>query len=384
MGAVNRAAIIPAHKPIQWAADFVRTRDMAATLLPEKPLVISPSLAATLGLEEAVLLSVLHELFLHRAQQGWLQVNEATLVAFLPFWQPQDIQRVATSLCDKGVLQLRSPPYLSSGVLDFSLGDEAPATKKSSAIAKTKTKPKAVAVVGRATLIAPMWQPDTEVQRQLMQWGVAQEFIEQQVPEFVRYWHERGEAHHAWDSRFQKQVQRLWREHELHGARLRQNTAITAHWQPSVDAVEILTRSGVSREFIDDSVPEFVLYWRDRGELSTTWDSKFLQHVRRQWAVFTAKLANDPTPRAITAQWQPSADVYDILQMAEIDLEFARQQISEFVLYWLDSKQVHASWNSKFLHHVKYRWARRHEQQWQGENDGFIATHTDRSWADGL
>jgi hypothetical protein len=44
---------------------------------------------------------------------------------FLPFWQPQDVQRIAASLCDKGILHLRSAPYLSSGVLDFNLGDDA-------------------------------------------------------------------------------------------------------------------------------------------------------------------------------------------------------------------------------------------------------------------
>jgi hypothetical protein len=59
---------------------------MVSSLLPEKPLVISPSLAATIGLEEAVLLAVLHELFVHRAQ-GWLvgsgQHNPAGFPAIL-------------------------------------------------------------------------------------------------------------------------------------------------------------------------------------------------------------------------------------------------------------------------------------------------------------
>ncbi|HSC75096.1 MAG TPA: DnaT-like ssDNA-binding domain-containing protein [Pseudomonadales bacterium] len=353
---------------------------MASSLLPEKPLVISPSLAATIGLEEAVLLAVLHELFVHRAKNGWLAVDSVVLQGFLPFWQPQDIQRVAASLCDKGILHLRSAPYLSSQLLDFNLGDDAvksPAPVKSRA---TKT----AAVAGRAGLIAPTWQPDVEMLRQLAQFGVTPEFIQQQIPEFVRYWRDRGEAHHSWDGRFQKHIQRLWRDHELHGAKLRQNTGMAEGWRPGPDAIEILVRAGVNREFVDDSVPEFVLYWRERGELSTTWDSKFIQHVRRQWAIFTAKLANDPTPRPITADWQPSLDVYDILQMAAIDEVFARAQISEFVLYWSDSKQIHSSWNSKFLHHVKYRWARRHQQPWQGETDGFIATHTDRSWREGV
>ncbi|MCC7516265.1 MAG: hypothetical protein IT470_02880 [Pseudomonadales bacterium] len=354
---------------------------MASSLLPERPLVILPSLAATIGLEEAVMLSVVHELFVHRAQAGWLTVDESLVATSMPFWQPQDIQRVVTSLRDKGVLQLRSAPYLSSGVLEVGFGEEKAASSAKKSSVKT---PRAVAQTGLATLVAPTWQPDAESVRQLTQLGVAPEFIAQQVPEFVRYWQERGEAHHAWGNRFLKHVQRLWREHELHGARLRQNVAMSSEWRPGPDAVEILERSGVTREFIHDSVPEFVLYWRERGDMSTTWDSKFLQHVRHQWAVFTAKLVNDPTPRPISADWQPSADVYDILQMAAIDADFARQQVSEFVLYWKDSRQVHASWNSKFLHHVKYRWAKRHEQPWQGDTDGFIATHTDRSWADGL
>jgi hypothetical protein len=272
-------------------------------------------------------------------------------------------------------------------VLDFNLGDDAIVSaipNKPTAVSNKSTVVKTATVTGRAGLIAPNWQPDTEMLRQLAQFGVTPEFIQQQIPEFVRYWRDRGEAHHSWDGRFQKHVQRVWREYELHGAKLRQNTGIAEGWQPGPDAIEILERAGVNRAFIHDSVPEFVLYWRERGELSSTWDSKFLQHVRRQWAIFTAKLVNDPTPRPITADWQPSLDVYDILQMAAIDEVFARAQISEFVLYWLDSKQIHSSWNSKFLHHVKYRWARRHQQPWQGETDGFIATHTDRSWADGL
>jgi hypothetical protein len=98
-----------------------------------------------------------------------------------------------------------------------------------------------VVTTGRAALIAPNWQPDAEMLRQLMQFGVAPEFIQQQMPEFVRYWRDRGEAHHSWDSRFQKHVQRLWRDHELHGAKLRQNTGMVEGWQPGSDAMEILS-----------------------------------------------------------------------------------------------------------------------------------------------
>ena len=37
---------------------------MSSSLIPERPLIISPTLAATIGLEEAVMLHVLSELML--------------------------------------------------------------------------------------------------------------------------------------------------------------------------------------------------------------------------------------------------------------------------------------------------------------------------------
>lgn len=355
---------------------------MVSSLIPDKALVISPALAATIGLEEAVMLAVLHELACHRAQQGWVRINDTGLHEFLPFWAAQDIQRIATSLADKGIIQLRSAPFLSCRELDFSL-QESPARPQPLAPAAMAMAARTDAGSG-AQLMSPNWQPDTELLRQLSQLGIPQAFVEQQVPEFVRYWRDRGEAHHAWGNRFLKQALRQWREQEQHVAIKAQSVPMQAGWQPGPDAIEILTRAGVSRDFVHDSVPEFVLYWRERGDSASTWDSKFVQHIRNQWAIFTARLANDPTPRPITPDWQPSGDVYDILQMAMIDKAFAQAQIPEFVLYWLDSKQLHRSWNSKFLHHVKYRWAKRHHQPWQGDTDGFIEKHTDKSWREGL
>ncbi|NRA25561.1 MAG: hypothetical protein HRU08_14040, partial [Oleispira sp.] len=31
-------------------------------------------------------------------------------------------------------------------------------------------------------------------------------------------------------------------------------------------------------------IAEFVLYWRDSNQLQTSWNSKFLQYVKQQWA----------------------------------------------------------------------------------------------------
>jgi hypothetical protein len=57
-----------------------------SSLIPEHPLLISPSLAATIGLEEAVLLKQLSELVEHRSTisvQGykWLDIDRLTPAA---------------------------------------------------------------------------------------------------------------------------------------------------------------------------------------------------------------------------------------------------------------------------------------------------------------
>jgi len=82
---------------------------MQSSLIPERPLIISPTLAATIGLEEAVLLHVLSELMAHRdcqSRQGlhWLELDQQTLLDALPFWAWIDIKRVQKNLMDLGLI----------------------------------------------------------------------------------------------------------------------------------------------------------------------------------------------------------------------------------------------------------------------------------------
>ena len=82
-------------------------------LVPERMLVFSPSLAATIGLEEAVLLHALHDLSVcqpkRHAQHGY-EAEVLTLEQLLPFWDRRELQRISKNLADKGVLQIESAP----------------------------------------------------------------------------------------------------------------------------------------------------------------------------------------------------------------------------------------------------------------------------------
>ena len=370
---------------------------MSSSLIPEKPLTISPSLAATIGLEEAVMLQGLHEAMPYlkadiRDGYKWYGYEKRDLEQRFPFWQAGDVQRIANSLRDKGVVVLDESHYLLSGILKLALNEKvvaavaAPATPAATPAAVPVAATSATVSHGKGSLkMQAGWQPDGEIIKQLQQMGISREFIQECLPEFVHYWSERNEAHHGWGSKFRSWIVRRWREQETVFAAQQRSSEMPEQWRPDIDAMEILQRAGVSKDFIDDAIPEFVLYWRERGDSTSTWNSKFVQHIRLQWARYTQAVKNDRELQLIPANWQPSAEVFEILAMANIDASFARQLVPEFVLYWKESRQMQQSWNSKFLQHVKYHWAKRHQLSAKGKDHlGFIERHTDKSWADGL
>lgn len=371
------------------------------SLIRERMLIFSPALAATIGLEEAILLHLLHDVAATqpaRRSQPWFEVEMALLEQLLPFWHRDDLQRVAKNLADKGVLQLGSAIPAERLMFAF---DEPTRQTAEPAPARPEPVPARRAAHPRgATLLGSDWQPDEDLLQLLaLNHGITRQFALEQLEDFVLYWRERAEASHAWASRFRQHVLRQWRlrEQQVREEQRPPDQAPESSWYPSADALQILERSGINREFIEDAIPEFVLYWRERGDSDGTWNSKFVVHIRRQWARYSNALEHEQEPRPIAVNWQPSEDVYDILRMANIDLQFARELVPEFILFWRDAGTPQRSWNTKFLQHVKYQWATRHHLPGIGHarqqlTAGTAAAGpqsafdrlTDRSWAAGL
>ncbi|MFK8018542.1 MAG: hypothetical protein AB8B86_02130, partial [Pseudomonadales bacterium] len=163
------------------------------SLLPERAISFSPSLAATLGLEEAVMLQGLQEISLHASTQHrdgdlqWQHAEQAKMRALFPFWTDQNVQSVVASLVEKGVLVLNSAPYTEVKHLYFALNDgdvrerraskrteqEAPLQNQAQA---ASTQPLAQPVPASSTIVAapgsqgkhPIpagWQPDADTRR---------------------------------------------------------------------------------------------------------------------------------------------------------------------------------------------------------------------------
>lgn len=386
---------------------------MSSSLIPERPLIISPTLAATIGLDEAVMLQVLADVLLHspgsiRQQRKWVELSNARLAAALPFWQSADINRVINSLMELGLL-LREASAGSPASFQFAINEKvvsgapAPASEPGTPVFKPTVEPavNTAAVFAEnagATRMDPRWQPGADWVRQCRQQAIPEDFIQSRVPEFVRYWLDRGSAEFSWGNKFYKFVLREWRHEQSRQGARDLAPIMGSDWWPSDDALEILENAGINGAFIEDAVPEFVLYWCERDPRAGAWNSKFIEHVRRQWARFSASFGVDDVPRPIVDDWRPSAECFDILQLAEIDEEYARARVPEFVLYWKDSGQARASWNTVFLQFIKQDWARRLQslddaESQHAENRQFAGANqqrlkekfqrfTDRSWAE--
>lgn len=369
-----------------------RTPDIHS-LMPETPILVYPSIAATLGLEEATMLAILSGVV--RNGRGlsnngylWFSLDEQAVTQLMPFWRPADIQRIATNLREQGVLLIASAPYITSHHFKFAFNQKTAATQASTPNlpAAISNRPNPRPQGHQKNLIAASWQPDSETYDRLAQHNIPQQFAQQQIPEFVTFWRERGETAQSWGSKFMRHVLHKWRDFESQQNARNNASLMTRNWRPSEDAMDVLTQhAGISRSFVEDAIPEFELYWREKGISSDNWNKKFRDHVHRQWLRYCSALEHDTVPRRINDNWQPSVDVYEVLRLANIDIPFAQTLLPEFVIYWRDSNQVHSSWNTRFLQYVKQRWAKRHEfsdPNIKSTRELSLAEQlTDRSWA---
>ncbi|MEX2365746.1 MAG: DnaT-like ssDNA-binding domain-containing protein, partial [Pseudohongiellaceae bacterium] len=299
---------------------------MTSSLIPERPLLISPTLAATIGLEEAVMLHVISELQLrlkpgYRNRRRWTEIEQDQLQAALPFWTLPDIKRIQQNLQEKGLILVEPVPKRPDCQL-YAINQihEAPASEPRAQPTPPGSRTSGIfdtASSGRATYIPPDWQPNEELFQQCcQQHSIPREFVEQRVKSFVMYQRERRKTQYSWHQTFLKYIIREWRNEQSYRGAKELEAEMSAAWQPSDDAISILEHAGINLSFIEDSIPEFILYWRERGLVTSTWNTKFIAHVRRQWAKFTTAVEHDATPRPISLDYKPSPACLEVLELA--------------------------------------------------------------------
>ena len=202
------------------------------------------------------------------------------------------------------------------------------------------------------------WEPDAALIDQASEYGISKSFVLSQLDDFIHLHREKSDTSYSWGVKFLRFVIKKWRSQEISDFKQLKRKPMDQSWQPDDEAIEILTKAGISKEFIKNEIPEFILYWSEKGDVSDTWNSKFIGQVRRQWAKTQHLIDNSELPEPISSDWKPNQDFYEVLALTEIDKTFADSVLNEFILYWKETGQAHNSWNSKFFQHVKYQWQR--------------------------
>ncbi len=334
---------------------------MLGSLYSDRPIAVSPTLASSIGLENAVMVHVLAELqFFRPVEQlanrpglDFVLLGEADLARHFPFWKLADIERIRAQLIQLDMLEYE-PHAEHDGSAWYALQRLDSPPRRTSAVRRRRTS---------TGPIPPDWQPDEGWISQCRQHDIPEDFIRAQRDRFVLIWQERGESRFSWGNEFVREVLRRWREEQSAAGARERFSDMGRQWQPDAVAVEILLRDGVNDNFIKDAIPEFVLYWTEKGVMQDAWNSKFIAHVQRQWLRLRSAELDGKTPRPLAADWKPNAACLEILQMARIDEGWALQELAEFVLYWRDTGEARESWNIIFLQRMKQLWAQRLKRQ---------------------
>ncbi len=327
------------------------------SLLPEKPLLVYPSLATTLGLEEATMLSALNELIQYREGQHssgleWYRLNAEQIHDILPFWDSLDIQRISQRLRDLGLILLRSAPYQQSQIMDVAFNLSPSATK-----VPINTTPKRHIATGAAPISAH-WQPDQETLIGLSQLNIPEHFAREQVPEFVRYWRENGEVQRSWGSKFIQYVKRQWTFHSTRLARANRASLLPENWQPSQELQAQIASEGIPATFAAKVLNKFKLYHQRSGITHLNWDMPFFSWAKEEWQKQDTPFIESKKSTAMHADWRPDPHTLDYLTgiSSNIDRRFVEECIPEFIHKWTEKKAIYSEWGSVFVKHVSEQW----------------------------
>ncbi len=301
--------------------------------MSDSKLSFSKEIATTLGLEEAILLEYFKAT---EEQQNPASFNQ--ICSDLTFWPSQKIKGLLNNL-------------IKVGLISEVLVDNSPhfSTKKFNEKVSSHGDNK--------------WIPDKEVLDQIIEYGIPEDFANLQIDDFKKLRDEKNETISNWGIKFLRFVIKKWRHKEIEDNKKKKTKPINKEWIPDDDARDILVRSGITEDFINKEIPEFVLYWTERKEESDIWNSKFIAHIRRQWGRFKDVKEKDDLPTKMSSDWHPNNDFYDVLELTDIPKEFAETSRPEFIMYWKETGQSLTSWNSKFLQHVKFHWEKTNKGQ---------------------
>ena len=135
------------------------------------------------------------------------------------------------------------------------------------------------------------WTPSTQAFEVLGMGKINKKFIESKVNEFKMYWLEKNQVRDNWNVLFVDFIRREWVKENSENKGL--PVCINENWSPSIDAFDILELANVSKNDALKHLKEFILYWKENGTALRSWNSKFVDFVKRKELIGSYEDKND-------------------------------------------------------------------------------------------
>jgi len=235
----------------------------------DKKFSFSKDIAATIGLECAVIYE-----FLKNKKIEHISISE--LSDELNFWPNRKIIEYVAELDQKGLISF-----------DLKRGKLSVKNKIN------KTKLQTPKTFDKLEMDAN-WQPSDDVLEILLRSEISGDFIHSLIPEFRVYWMEKPGIHVSYNSKFIEFTRFKWAQHSAEVDTRTKPFVIDDNWQPSEECREVLSLSGISEDFANEKIFDFILYWKQDGRAFNTWDVKFLNHVKTCWNKEVEKIKKEP------------------------------------------------------------------------------------------
>ena len=138
------------------------------------------------------------------------------------------------------------------------------------------------------------WKAPSCISENLSSCGVPSSFIEKHVAEFQNMINSSANCEENRKNRCLIYVMEAWRGYQLtpdfihpfeKQAHQSADKKMTKDWRPSNTALNYLRRLTVPDDFIEDCIPEFLMYWIELRVSSKAWNTIFNKHVINLWEI---------------------------------------------------------------------------------------------------
>ena len=135
--------------------------------------------------------------------------------------------------------------------------------------------------------ISQTWIPSKETIEVLELGGISINFAKSKLKEFKIYWTERNQARDNWNILFLDYIRREWATENSSNKGM--PYCMHKNWVPNEDVFAVLNLSQITKESALNYLKEFIIYWEENGTALKSWNSKFIEHVKRKELTSTNK-----------------------------------------------------------------------------------------------